>query len=288
MPAISDCLRFQSSPQYVTAPATRNGPKNETVPIETLIRRSRRNCGTSTSAPARNVSTMPANEPMNESQSGIVGWNALPTTTPAASSIRATDSPTSMLIVLATRIVPPRTAASANSLTAPPWSQLWSQSVEAISPGGRLGASLIALGGMLAQDDASTCEGAPSRASSAARISTWRPTKIGVSRSVYRDASVSRNVSIRCMKSAGSSHSNAVMNSWSSMPNEYVVWLWIVANSAPMRMCSSIARCRSSGVNEYQGRALTKGYTTRYGEPFGITRRARRAFVYSEAFVVAR
>jgi hypothetical protein len=45
------------------------------------------------------------------------------------------------------------------------------------------------------------------------------------------DASVSRSVSIRCMKSAGSSHSNAVMNSWSSIPNEYVVWLWIVSNS---------------------------------------------------------
>ena len=36
------------------------------------------------------------------------------------------------------------------------------------------------------------------------------------------------------MKSAGSSHSNAVMNSWSSIPNEYVVWLWIVSNSRPI------------------------------------------------------
>ena len=34
------------------------------------------------------------------------------------------------------------------------------------------------------------------------------------------------------MKSAGSSHSNAVMNSWSSIPNEYVVWLWIPGNSS--------------------------------------------------------
>ena len=32
--------------------------------------------------------------------------------------------------------------------------------------------------------------------------------------------SESRSRSIRCMKSAGSSHSNAVMNSWSSIPNE--------------------------------------------------------------------
>src|ERR671937_825246 len=90
------------------------------------------------------------------------------------------------------------------------------------------------------------------------------------------------------MKSAGSSHSNAVMNSWSSMPNEYVVWLWIVANSAPMRMCSSIARCRSSGGSEYHGRTFTNGYTTRYGDPFGTTFRARLAFVYCDSFVVAR
>ena len=61
------------------------------------------------------------------------------------------------------------------------------------------------------------------------------------------------------MKSAGSSHSKTVMNSWSSIPNEYVVWLWIDANSAPMRMCSSIARCRSSGESAYQGRTFTNG-----------------------------
>ena len=53
-------------------------------------------------------------------------------------------------------------------------------------------------------------------------------------------------VAIRCMKSAGSSHSKTVMNSWSSIPNEYVVWLLIVSNSWPMRMCSSIASWRSS------------------------------------------
>src|SRR4030095_6911919 len=85
----------------------------------------------------------------------------------------------------------------------------------------------------VAQASARTC--APSRASSAARMSHACPTKIGVSRSVYRLASVSRSVSIRCMKSAGSSHSNAVMNSWSSIPNEYGVWLWSEDNSAPMR-----------------------------------------------------
>ena len=61
------------------------------------------------------------------------------------------------------------------------------------------------------------------------------------------------------MKSAGSSHSNTVMNSWSSIPNEYVVWLWIVSNSCPIRMCSSIARCRSSSGSAYHGRTFTKG-----------------------------
>src|SRR5436305_5474538 len=90
------------------------------------------------------------------------------------------------------------------------------------------------------------------------------------------------------MKSAGSSHSNAVMNSWSSIPNEYVVWLWIVENSCPTRMCSSIARCRSSRESEYHGRVFTNGYTTRYGEPFGTILRGFLALVYDEAFVVAR
>ena len=65
---------------------------------------------------------------------------------------------------------------------------------------------------------------------------------------------------MRCMKSAGSSHSNAVMNSWSSIPNEYVVWFLIPGNSSrPMRMCSSIARCRSSSVSAYHGRTFTNG-----------------------------
>ena len=61
------------------------------------------------------------------------------------------------------------------------------------------------------------------------------------------------------MKSAGSSHSKAVMNSWSSIPNEYVVWFTIVRNSCPTRMCSSIARWRSSAGSEYQERSFTKG-----------------------------
>ena len=76
-------------------PRRRTGAKNETTPIDRLARQSRLNCGTSTSAPARNVSTTPANEPMNESQPGIERSNALPTTTPAASSISATERPIS-------------------------------------------------------------------------------------------------------------------------------------------------------------------------------------------------
>ena len=65
---------------------------------------------------------------------------------------------------------------------------------------------------------------------------------------------------MRCMKSAGSSHSNAVMNSWSSIPNEYVVWLWMPGNSSrPMRMCSSIASCRWDSSSAYHGRTFTNG-----------------------------
>jgi Kef-type K+ transport system membrane component KefB len=45
----------------------------ETAPIDMLARHSRRNRGTSTSAPARNVSTIPAKEPRNESQFGMSG-----------------------------------------------------------------------------------------------------------------------------------------------------------------------------------------------------------------------
>ena len=62
------------------------------------------------------------------------------------------------------------------------------------------------------------------------------------------------------MKSAGSSHSKAVMNSWSSIPNEYVVWLWIDGELVRRsRMCSSIARCRSASGSAYQGRTFTNG-----------------------------
>jgi len=79
---------------------------------------SRLNWGTSTSAPARKVSTMPAKEPTKESQSGVERWKALPTTTPRASSISATEKPISTEIVLANKIVVARIAATATSLIA--------------------------------------------------------------------------------------------------------------------------------------------------------------------------
>ncbi len=95
-----------------------NGHPNDTAPIATLARHSRRSWGTSTSAPARNVRTMPANEPMNASQSGTVSVNTLPTITPPASSSRATDRAASTETMPATRMVTARTDASARSLTA--------------------------------------------------------------------------------------------------------------------------------------------------------------------------
>ena len=63
------------------------------------------------------------------------------------------------------------------------------------------------------------------------------------------------------MKSAGSSHSNAVMNSWSSIPNEYVVWLWIagelLAADADVLVHRALA-VRLLG-SAYQGRTFTNG-----------------------------
>jgi hypothetical protein len=69
-----------------------------------------------TSAPARNVSTIPANEPTKVNQLGMSTLRALPTTTPRSSSINATEMPTSTETVDARRITPARTAATAISL----------------------------------------------------------------------------------------------------------------------------------------------------------------------------
>src|SRR6266571_6964618 len=102
------------------------------MPIDADAFHSRRNCGTSTSAPARNVRTMPANEPMKSGQLGTERLNALPTTTPANSSISATESPSSTEIVDATRIVAASKAATAMLLISTS-GERERQGVEAIS-----------------------------------------------------------------------------------------------------------------------------------------------------------
>jgi len=97
---------------------TTKGAPNDTSPIEALALHSRRSCGTSTSAPARNVRTTPAKEPMNVSQSGTVTVNTLPTITPPASSSSAADSAISTETMLAIRMAVASSSARARSLTA--------------------------------------------------------------------------------------------------------------------------------------------------------------------------
>jgi hypothetical protein len=110
-------LPDQPNAQYANAIATRNGAANETAPSASDAFHSRLNWGTSTSAPARNVSTMPAKVPMKVSQSGTDRSTALPTTTPNVSSTRATEMPISTEIVEAARIATAKTTATASSLT---------------------------------------------------------------------------------------------------------------------------------------------------------------------------
>ena len=117
-PPISDWSRFQPINQWHVTSATTNGAPNETTPIAALARHSRRSCGRSTSAPARNVSTTPAKEPMKVSQSGTVTVKTFPMITPPASSRSAADSATSTETMLAIRITTASTDARARSLTA--------------------------------------------------------------------------------------------------------------------------------------------------------------------------
>jgi len=63
---------------------------------------------------------------MKLSQLGTTTCAALPITTPASNSIRATESPTSTEIVDASRMAPARSAANARSLTAFSF-QVWSR-----------------------------------------------------------------------------------------------------------------------------------------------------------------
>jgi hypothetical protein len=90
------------------------------------------------------VSTIPANEPMNISQLGTSRSSALPTTTPAKSSISATEIPTSTETIEAKRIDVARTAAIAMSLISTSRSTVQrGRGHQRQEP--RLGASLIAL-----------------------------------------------------------------------------------------------------------------------------------------------
>src|SRR6185312_1123632 len=102
VPAISDALSVQPSSQADTAHETRKGPAKDTSPMLTEApKRSLKSSG-STSAPARNVRTIDANDAMNASH-GVFGsrWNRLPATTPSPSSSRATEIPSSTETMLA-------------------------------------------------------------------------------------------------------------------------------------------------------------------------------------------
>ena len=61
-----------------------------------------------------------------------------------------------------------------------------------------------------------------------------------------------------------SSVSNATTNSWSSSPNEYVVWLSTPGYSRPTWMCPCMIRQRSCAGSPYHSRDLTNGYTNTY------------------------
>ena len=83
------------------------------------------------------------------------------------------------------------------------------------------------------------------------------------------------------MKSAGSSHSNAVMNSWSSIPNEYVVWLWIVGE---LRAPTRCARPSRAGAPRAAGR--TTAAASRTGRRRGTARCAARRVPWRRARVL--
>ena len=89
---------------------------------------------------------------MNASQLGTSRLNALPTTTPAKSSINATETPTSIETIEASRIVAARTAATAKSPISTSDVVVVGRGHQRESP--RLGASLIAL-------QPTHCSGAP-------------------------------------------------------------------------------------------------------------------------------
>src|SRR3984885_5479680 len=98
----------------------------------------------------------------------------------------------------------------------------------------------------------------PSRSSISA-AGTRTQLKIGVSCSVYILISVSRSCCTRSRKSSGKLVSNATTNSWSSMPNEYVVFSFTRGYVSPIRICSSINRFRSVAGSKYHGRVFQNG-----------------------------
>src|SRR5437667_10551011 len=62
---------------------------------------------------------------------------------------------------------------------------------------------------------------APPNVSSISQSDIWTQVKVGVSRGVYDDASLSRSSLTRSRNSPGLSPSNAPMNSWSLDPQGY-------------------------------------------------------------------
>ena len=120
VPAISAAFVLHPSARSASSVATTNGPTNDTTPIASdAPSRSRKSSG-STSAPARKVSTIDANDATNTNHGVLASRsNRLPTTTPSPSSSSATEIPTSTETMLASSTTADSTAASPTALTTP-------------------------------------------------------------------------------------------------------------------------------------------------------------------------
>src|SRR5437773_4746440 len=103
---------------------------------------------------------------------------------------------------------------------------------------------------------------APSIASSARSSGIAAPTKIGVSRSVYAEDSVSRRSATSERKRRTSGTSKETTNSWSSMPKLYPVWIRMSGYLWPTEKCAPMMRVRSWEDNAYHERFFVIGYTT--------------------------
>src|SRR5437867_9283974 len=113
--------------------------------------------------------------------------------------------------------------------------------------------------------DTASRTAAPSIASSARSSGIAAPTKIGVSRSVYADDSVSRRSATSARNRRTSGTSKETTNSWSSMPKLYPVWIRMSGYVCPTAKCAPMMRVRSWEDNEYHERFFVIGYTTTYG-----------------------